>query len=295
MTAISTTKRFALLLALMAAVLLACAGAAWAQTLTSTVKQSGFSGSSLNPVAINGSPYDYSGQDYASLDSIDQVSITLTIFDGDTALGQEPPFGDRDQLTLGLDGIDTGIKLNDFPNNQTTTQTITGVPNNAADILAALKTDGQLNATVIDQSPGDNFLVLDATVDTTLVLVGTTEVDTTPPTVTETSPLELKKTDNVTATFSEPVQNVSTETFILERNIAVKKAPPKYVLVDATVTPSEDGLSAVLDPVQDLPKGDYRATVTTEVTDLADPANALDQDSAQAGNQPKVWTFTVAK
>ena len=295
MTAISTTKRFALLLALMAAVLLACAGAAWAQTLTSTVQQSGFSGSSLNPVPINGSPYDYSGQDYASLDSIDQVSITLTIFDGDTALGQEPPFGDRDQLTLGLDGIDTGIKLNDFPNNQTTTQTITGVPNNAADILAALKTDGQLNATVIDQSPGDNFLVLDATVDTTLVLVGTTEVDTTPPTVTETSPLELKKTDNVTATFSEPVQNVSTETFILERNIAVKKAPPKYVLVDATVTPSDDGLSAVLDPVQDLPKGDYRATVTTEVTDLADPANALDQDSAQAGNQPKVWTFTVAK
>jgi len=295
MTAISTTKRFALLLALMAAMLLACAGAAWAQTLTSTVQQSGHFGYSSNPVPINGSPYDYSGQDYASLGSIDQVSITMTLFDGDTALGQEPPFGDRDQLTLGLDGIDTGIKLNDFPNNQTTTQTITGVPNNAADILAALKTDGQLNATVIDQSPGDNFLVLDATVDTTLVLVGTTEVDTTPPTVTETSPLELKKTDNVTATFSEPVQNVSTETFILERNIAVKKAPPKYVLVDATVTPSDDGLSAVLDPVQDLPKGDYRATVTTEVTDLADPANALDQDSAQAGNQPKVWTFTVAK
>jgi hypothetical protein len=47
--------------------------------------------------------------------------------------------------------------------------------------------------------------------------------------------------------------------------------------------------------VQDLPKGDYRATITTEVTDQAEPANALDQDSAQTGNQPKVWTFTVEK
>jgi CSLREA domain-containing protein len=121
------------------------------------------------------------------------------------------------------------------------------------------------------------------------------EVDNTAPFVTETSPPVLQKTDNVTAEFSEKVQNVSTETFILERRIAVKKSPPKFVLVDATVTPSNDGLSAVLDPVQDLPKGDYRATITTEVTDLAEPANALDQDSGQEGNQPKVWTFRVAK
>jgi hypothetical protein len=178
MTAISTTKRFALLLALMAAMLMACAGAASAKTLTSTVKQSGLlPGVFANdPVPINGSPYDYSGQDYASLVSIDQVSITLTITDGDTAVFDF----DRDQLTLGLDGIDTGIKLNDFPTNQTTTQTITGVPNNAADILTALKADGQLNATVIDQSPGENILELPATQDTTLAL----GVDTTAPTTT---------------------------------------------------------------------------------------------------------------
>jgi Bacterial Ig-like domain len=113
--------------------------------------------------------------------------------------------------------------------------------------------------------------------------------------VTETSPLQLKKTDNATAEFSEPVKNVTTETFILERKIAVKKAPPKFVLVNATVSLSADCLSAELNPVQDLPKGAYRATITTEVTDLAEPANALDQDSDQEGNQPKVWTFTVAK
>jgi hypothetical protein len=114
--------------------------------------------------------------------------------------------------------------------------------------------------------------------------------------VTVTSPDgTASRTATVTATFSEPVQNVTPETFVLERNISVKKAPPKYERVDATVSPSADGLAAVLDPAQDLPKGDYRATITTEVTDLANPANALDQDSTQAGNQPKVWTFTVAK
>ena len=54
------------------------------------------------------------------------------------------------------------------------------------------------------------------------------------------------------------------------------------VRVDATVSLSTDG-SYVLNPVQDLPKGNYRATITTEVTDLAD--NALED--------PVVWTFTV--
>jgi hypothetical protein len=117
--------------------------------------------------------------------------------------------------------------------------------------------------------------------------------DNTAPTVTDTSPLQPKKSDNLTATFSEPVTNVSTQTFFLERNIAVKKAPPKYVRVDATVTPSDDGLTAELNPVQDLPKGDYRATITTDVVDLAD--NNLDQNSVQEGNQPKVWFFTVKK
>jgi hypothetical protein len=58
-------------------------------------------------------------------------------------------------------------------------------------------------------------------------------------------------------------------------------------LVNATVTPSADGISVVLDPVQDLPKGEYRATITTAATDLANPANALEE--------PVVWTFKVTK
>jgi len=113
------------------------------------------------------------------------------------------------------------------------------------------------------------------------------EVDTTPPTVTTSTP--TNKADSITATFSEEVQNVSTETFFLERQIAVKKSPAKYVLVDATVeklNPDDpDDLSWVLNPVEDLPKGDYRATITTDVTDMAD--NALED--------PVVWTFRVKK
>jgi hypothetical protein len=110
--------------------------------------------------------------------------------------------------------------------------------------------------------------------------------DTTPPTVTATSPDgtdPVSRTATVTASFDEEVQNVTSSTFILERHIAVKKSPPKFVRVDATVS-LINGIY-VLDPVQDLPKGDYRATITTDVTDLAD--NALED--------PVVWTFTVAK
>jgi hypothetical protein len=118
-----------------------------------------------------------------------------------------------------------------------------------------------------------------------VVTITYTLADTTAPTVTTSTP--TNKADNVTATFSEPVQNVSPETFFLERKISVKKEPTKYVLVDATVYLNEVDGSYVLDPVQDLPKGEYRATITTDVTDMADPANALEEDV--------VWTFTVEK
>jgi Bacterial Ig-like domain/Regulator of chromosome condensation (RCC1) repeat len=130
-----------------------------------------------------------------------------------------------------------------------------------------------------------------------LALVG---ADTTAPTVTNWSPTPTaSKKATVTATFSEDVQNVNTTTFKLERVIAVKKAPTKYAPVAATVTPSsgivEKDQKATLTPTLDLPNGTYRVTLTNGVTDMANPANALDQDSTLAGNQPKVWTFKVAK
>src|SRR5438045_3271819 len=66
-------------------------------------------------------PYDFTAQPYATLTSIDSISVTLGVNDGDTGVGEF----DRDDLTLGLDGINTGLKLNDFLNGQIVTQTLT--------------------------------------------------------------------------------------------------------------------------------------------------------------------------
>jgi Bacterial Ig-like domain len=154
--------------------------------------------------------------------------------------------------------------------------------NSGAQYFGFYTTDGSSLSTIqVDVDPGASGFA----VGEFGIAYGPT--DTTPPTVTDTTPDgTASKTDTVTATFSEPVQNVTPETFILERNIAVKKTdPPKWVLVDATVELSDDGLFAELTPVEDLPKGTYRATITTDVTDEA--GNALEE--------PEVWTFTVAK
>ena len=176
-----------------------------------------------------------------------------------------------------------------FPKDATGTNPPAGPYGASLSVFDGSDPNGTWKLYTIDDSLEDTGSISGWSLD----ISATPPADTTPPTVTETSPLVPKKSDSLTATFSEPVTNVGTSTFILERKIAVKKAPPKYVLVDATVTPSADGLSAVLDPAEDLPKGDYRATITTDVTDLAD--NNLDQNSGQEGTQPKVWFFTVTK
>ena len=95
------------------------------------------------------------------------ISVTLTLDAGDTAWGDF----DFNQLTLGLDGINTGLLLNGFSDGATVTATISGAPNNAALILAALQLDGQLAGTIIDSSPNDNFIGIPR-VQTTLTING---------------------------------------------------------------------------------------------------------------------------
>lgn len=116
-----------------------------------------------------------------------------------------------------------------------------------------------------------------------------TVVDTTAPTIAATTS-PTTKTGTVTATFSETVQNVTTTTFTLERLVTSKKGV-KYEPVAATVSPAggivAKGSAATLTPAQALPKGDYRVTITTGVTDMVDPADAL-----AAAEQ---WTFTIGK
>lgn len=68
-------------------------------------------------------------------------------------------------MVLGLDGIDTGINLDGFTPNPITTFTSSGAPENASQILAALKADNDLEGTIIDRSP-PNIGLLDFTTTT---------------------------------------------------------------------------------------------------------------------------------
>ena len=141
-------------------------------TISSVVAQSGHTDFTLaaTPLTDPATPYDFVGQDYASLTSIDSITVTLTVQDGDTTASEI----DFDNWTLGLDGIDTGLKLNGFPGgvgilSQTLTQ---AGPTNAAALLTALQSDGQLIGTIIDSDPGDNSISLPFRIDTSLDITG---------------------------------------------------------------------------------------------------------------------------
>ena len=124
----------------------------------------------INPsINITGAaPWDFTGQDYHLLASIDEITIVLTFLDGDTEAGGY----DENQLVLGLDGHNTGLLLNGFTNDLYVTQLITGV-NGSPEVLADLQADGQLVGSIIDLSPNDNYINLNA-YTTTLVLKGQT-------------------------------------------------------------------------------------------------------------------------
>ena len=85
--------------------------------------------------------------------------------DGDSAPGDF----DFNDLTLYLDGINTGIILNGWPNNANDFRnTVSGTPLNGDAILAALQADGKLIATFNDADPSDNFWDLSGGFDATL-------------------------------------------------------------------------------------------------------------------------------
>ena len=143
------------------------ASSASAITITDTVQQSGYDGFSGTPFPLTpvGIPWDFTGQNYNALTTIHTLEVTLTMFDGDTGAGNF----DFGQLTLGLDGIDTGLALNGFNNAQTLTLTITGTTN-PPPILAALQADGKLVGTIIDADSGDNYIRLPSNFSTTLTI-----------------------------------------------------------------------------------------------------------------------------
>ncbi len=135
-------------------------------TRSATVQQSGVTVFPANNAAINNFPYAFSR--VGKLRRLERVTITLTVDDGETEAGDP----DHGQLSLALDGIDTGILLDGFPDGELTL-TRGGVPDNAPQILAALRTDGELEASIIDHTLIlDNLLTIPSDFDTTLTLRG---------------------------------------------------------------------------------------------------------------------------
>jgi len=165
-------------------VLFAGVPAADALTITSTVSErsSNVWTNSGAGVVYTASPYDFTSTGYLNLVSIDSIKVTLTMKDGDT----NPGNFDFNDLTLGLDTVDTGIVLNGFPNNGGyVTQMIMGVPNNSGSLLTALLSDGLLDGRIFDVDGavvgnGDNRLKFKSGLLTTLEITGRTEVNPNP-------------------------------------------------------------------------------------------------------------------
>lgn len=176
--------------------------------LSSTVTQSGAFDSGLGGVGANGSsgigdsvpitgttlngitnptanPYDFTGQNYAALTSIDNIQVTLTIFDGNSGFSGTAADFDFNNLTLGLAGFDTGIKLNGFSaasiNGSDITLTLSSSSiSNATQILTALQATGTLTGSIIDATgtPDSNGMTLSAMHDTTLTINAVPEPST---------------------------------------------------------------------------------------------------------------------
>jgi len=142
-----------------------------ALVITASTLESGLvHGSPTYPFPLTAAPWDF-GASAGLLGSISSITITLTVGDGDSALGER----DFDKLSLVLDGIDTGLHLNGFPGTgdvmPTLTLSIVG-PANSQALFAALQSDHQFVGTIIDATLGDNFIFLPAEAVTTLTLEG---------------------------------------------------------------------------------------------------------------------------
>jgi hypothetical protein len=105
----------------------------------------------VEELVITAEPFAFAG--IGKLTAITRVAFSVTLEDLDTGTG--PNDIDRGELTLALDGIDTGILLDGFGDAENVNGTVAGKPKNAKRLLAALKADGELVATIRDSDPTD--------------------------------------------------------------------------------------------------------------------------------------------
>jgi large repetitive protein len=188
--------------------------------------------------------FDFSSTDYSSLSVIRDISITLRIDDGDSAVGDF----DYGNLTLFLDGINTGILLNGFPNGSSFPQTIIASISNSAAILAALQSDGKLIASISDSTPGDNLL-------NTVVFTATLIIDEAPiPPVSAPSSFTVTEDVASNLTFSTPFSTSFGSNLTVSLNIAdgtIKALAAAGITIggtstDLTLSGTKDVLNAYL-------------------------------------------------
>lgn len=142
--------------------------------ISSTVAQSNYNNLQNQPTyPLTAVPYDFTGQvnSFANITSIDSLTVTLEMNDGDTGAGDY----DFNNLFLGLDGVNTGLPLNGFLDGNIVTLTLnTLTPALQSQIISNLA-DGQLVGSVIDTTPGNSpagdTIGFPGRVDTTLDLL----------------------------------------------------------------------------------------------------------------------------
>ena len=127
------------------------------------------------PVTVTTPPDHWYFPNANQLGGITGIAVTMTLLDGDTG----PADFDFNRFTLGLDGFDTGLKLNNFfdndvlvPPGNVTQYNFTLTPLNAGAIYTALMADNRLVGTIIDASLVDNILFIPSGFTTTLSLEG---------------------------------------------------------------------------------------------------------------------------
>jgi hypothetical protein len=137
-------------------------------TTTSTVSQAAVADTPLAaPVIYTETPYTFART--KKIRTLTSAIVTLTA-------GVQNPADEG--LVLGLDGIDTGIRLRGLGTIAAPTAvTVSGRPKNASAIVGALKADGKLVGSVIDSTPATapataNTIVVPGDPNTTLTIRG---------------------------------------------------------------------------------------------------------------------------
>jgi hypothetical protein len=124
-------------------------------TITSSQMQVEAKGMLVPSFLITGNtPWDFTSQNYLGINSVDEISVTLTLLDGDTDMGEF----DAGELMLELDDLNTGLALDGFANNATMVNYTVSGANHAVGLLSSLQQDGLLLGRVLDLSPNDNYI-----------------------------------------------------------------------------------------------------------------------------------------